>query len=57
MSREVITYIGSTPRHLTRAAKDLHLRELTRTNKELLETLRYSKKKTIQPQPFRSTKA
>jgi hypothetical protein len=48
MSKEVIEYIGSTPQHLTRAAKDLKLRELARKNKALLDILGYNSKKKIE---------
>lgn len=44
MAKEIIKYIGSTPQHLTRATKDLQLRELARKNKELLELLGYNNK-------------
>ncbi|MHC8515846.1 hypothetical protein [Sporosarcina sp. ITBMC105] len=50
MAKEIIKYIGSTPQHLTRATKDLQLRELARKNNELLDLLGYNNKKknTIQ---------
>lgn len=44
MDKEIIKYIGSTPQHLTRATKDLQLRELARKNKKLLELLGYNNK-------------
>lgn len=44
VAKEIIKYIGSTPQHLTRATKDLQLRELARKNQELLELLGYNNK-------------
>jgi hypothetical protein len=44
MAKDIIKYIGSTPQHLTRATKDLQLRELAQKNKELLEILGFNSK-------------
>ncbi|MCH1627134.1 hypothetical protein [Fredinandcohnia quinoae] len=41
MSKDNVVYIGSTPKHLTRIAKETNMRKNSENNRRLLESLGY----------------
>ncbi|WP_299092065.1 hypothetical protein [uncultured Metabacillus sp.] len=48
MSKDSAVYIGSTPKHLTRVAKEMNMRKNSENNRRLLESLGYNDKSNIQ---------
>ncbi|PLR77852.1 hypothetical protein CU633_08105 [Bacillus sp. V3-13] len=47
MSKDSAVYIGSTPKHLTRIAKETEMKKKSENNKRLLESLGYNNKSHI----------
>ncbi|MBP3951949.1 hypothetical protein [Bacillus suaedae] len=47
MSKDNAVYIGSTPKHLTRVAKEMNMKISSQNNRRLLELLGYSYKSTV----------
>ncbi|MBS4193327.1 hypothetical protein KHA94_24905 [Bacillus sp. FJAT-49705] len=53
MSKDSVVYIGSTPKHLTRIAKEIDMRKKSENNRRLLESLGYNNKShTCGKSPF-----
>ncbi|QED45984.1 hypothetical protein [Cytobacillus dafuensis] len=52
MSKDSVVYIGSTPKHLTRIAKEIDMRKKSENNRRLLESLGYNKSHTCGKSPF-----
>ncbi|MCC3359411.1 hypothetical protein [Bacillus sp. REN16] len=47
MSKDNAVYIGSTPKHLTRVAKEMSMKKNSENNRRLLESLGYNYKSNI----------
>ena len=47
MSKDTVVYIGSTPKHLTRIAKEIDMRRKSENNRRLLESLGYTNKSHV----------
>ncbi|WP_396234443.1 hypothetical protein [Caldifermentibacillus hisashii] len=47
MSKDSAVYIGSTPKHLTRVAKEMYMKKNTENNRKLLESLGYNYKSSL----------
>jgi hypothetical protein len=55
MSKDSAVYIGSTPKHLTRVAKEIDMRKQSESNRRLLESLGYNNKSDIRGKSSKAT--
>ncbi|MDQ0272616.1 hypothetical protein [Cytobacillus purgationiresistens] len=56
MAKDNAVYIGSTPKHLTRIAKEIDMKKRSENNRRLLEALGYhSQSSSVGSSPFLST--